>query len=456
MQGLTRAELAQLEPQLQAGPVALIEFTDGDEGALPGINVATIVHAPARDVMALVQNRKLRELMRTLDKVDVVDRQGQSLVYDWRWQMALLTFEGRNAMTVYAPPPERVDAGYRATIDSQSGDLGTGRISIRVLPRGEHESLLCVSMRLDLRTANYVARKLAGAGRSINRTANMSLTYAMVLSLRREAERRAGFTPAQHDAGELHKPAFDAKALRPLLERGDLVLLDMTGDRLNQIAAFGLIHRKRALVRDVMLDADAFGSALLPGSEAKVVSKEGEVTTFDWDIDLPLVGVSGRMRMRDHYPVVAVDAVDGALEGGRWNFETRTLAKDTTIVATWASFDLRNSTWFVRKLADADPYLGHGMTAASEVMLVRALRTNAGKLAEERATSRRHAPRLPTNFASPLTIARATHLRWARNRTLSYCARALPHAQFCLTRSGKSRRNFAVVRAHPAWPGVCS
>src|SRR4051812_35119577 len=55
LQGLTRAELTQLEPQLQSGPVALIEFTDGDEGALPGINVATIVHAPARDVMALIQ-----------------------------------------------------------------------------------------------------------------------------------------------------------------------------------------------------------------------------------------------------------------------------------------------------------------------------------------------------------------------------------------------------------------
>jgi hypothetical protein len=240
-------------------------------------------------------------------------------------------------------------------------------------------------MRLDLRTANYVARELATAGRSINRSANMSLAYAMTLSLRREAERRAGVTPPAPTATELHKPAFDAKAMRPLLDRGDLVLLDMSGDHLNQIAAFGLIHRQRTLVHDVMLDTDAFGSALLPGSEAKVVSREGDAITFDWDINLPLVGVSGRMRMRDHDPLVAVDAVGGALEGGRWNFETSTLSKGTTIVSTWASFDVRNSTWFVRKLADTDPYLGHGLTAASEVMLVRALRTNAGKLAEQRA-----------------------------------------------------------------------
>jgi hypothetical protein len=389
LQGLTRAELGLLEPQLQAGPVALIEFTpDDDDNALPGINVAAIVHAPARDVMALVQKPEAYpRFMHTLDQVDIVERTGQSVVYDWRWQLALLTFEGRNSMTVFAPPPERADAGYRATIDSQSGDLGTGRISIRVLPRGERESLLCISMRIDLRNANYVARELATAGRSINRSANMSLAYAMILSLRREAERRAGFAPEPARASELHKPAFDEKALRGLLDRGDLVFLDMSGDHLNQIASFGLIHWKRALVHDVMLDADAFGSALLPGSEAKVVSKEGVVTTFDWDIDLPLVGVSGRMRMADHDPLVAVDAVKGALEGGRWNFETHSLGKNATIVATWASFDVRNSTWFVRKLADTDPYLGHGLTAASEVMLVRALRTNAGKLAEQRAAT---------------------------------------------------------------------
>src|SRR5262245_6110799 len=86
LQGLTRAELAQLEPHLQAGPVALIEFTDGEEGSLPGINVAAIVRAPARDVMALVQKPDAYPtFMRTLDKVDIVDRQGQSVVYDWRW-----------------------------------------------------------------------------------------------------------------------------------------------------------------------------------------------------------------------------------------------------------------------------------------------------------------------------------------------------------------------------------
>jgi hypothetical protein len=390
LQSLTKADLEPLEAHLQAGPVALVEFADTDGGELPAIHVATIVHAPAATLVGLIQKPEAySKFMRTLDEVDVVDRKSDGVVYDWRWNIALLSLRGRNAMTWYLPPAERPEVGYRITIDSQSGDFGTGRISFRVLPRSDHESLLVISMRLDLRTANYVARKLALAAHSINRTANMALTYALSLGFRHEAERRVGYHTAPPSAGPQLKPEVNLRAVLPLLVRGDLVLLDMAGDAINQVATIGLIYNQRAIVRKVMLDTDSFGSALMPGSAAKVVSREGPLTTFDWTIDLPLVGVSGRMTMRDGDPVVTVDATDGALKGGRWNFETRAVNANATLTTVWASFDVRKSTWFVRALADADPYLGHGLTAASEVMLVRALRSHAAKLAALPTTAQR-------------------------------------------------------------------
>jgi carbon monoxide dehydrogenase subunit G len=387
LQGMTKAELEALEPYLQAGPVALAEFTGQDKEALPAINVAAIVHAPPAAVMALLQKPEAYPaFMHTMDEVSVVQKAGSSTVYDWRWRVAIFTMHGRNAMSVLSPPPDRQDAGYRVTIDSLSGDLGTGRMSIRVLPHGERESTVVISMRIDLRNANYVARQIAKAARSMNRTANMSLATAMLLSLRHEAERRVGYVAPPRAAVPLRKPAFAVQAALSLLTRGDLVLLDMSGDRLNQVATFGLIMRDRELVREVLLDADSFGAALVPGSTSKVVTRQGALTTFDWDVDLPLVGVSGRMTMRDG-AVVAVEAIEGALRGGRWHFETQRLSDGATLLANWASFDVRDSTWFVRKLAESDPYLGHGMTAAGEVMLVRALRTQAGKRAEQRAAA---------------------------------------------------------------------
>lgn len=387
--GLSRAELQLLEPFLQNGPIALAEFTN-DKDAIPAINVATLVHAPAASVVSLIRDpRGYPRFMRTFDEVEMVQSGAAATVYDWRWQVSLLSLRGRNAMTVFAPPPEHADNGYRITIDSLAGDLGTGRTAIRVLPHGERECLLVISMRVDLRNANYVARQIAKAARSMNRSANMSLASAMMLSLRREAEKRAGYQPPARAAAGLTKPALDAQTALPLLMRGDLVLLDMTGDTLNQIAVFGVIMRDRALVREVMLDADSFGAALVPGSTAKVIARQGSTLTFEWDVNLPLVGVSGRMRMRDANPIVAVDAVEGALQGGRWNFETQELGQGATLIANWAKFDVRSSTWFVRKLAETDPYLGHGMSAAGEVMLVRALRSQAGKRAEARLAAAR-------------------------------------------------------------------
>ncbi|MGD8858698.1 MAG: SRPBCC family protein [Myxococcales bacterium] len=386
LRGLGKKDLERIDPLLSRGPVALVEFADMEGDQLPAINVASLVNANADQVLSVLRDpARYPRFIRTLDAVEVVARHGASTVYDWRWQLGMMTLDGRNNMRIYPAPASRPSRGHRVTIDSQHGDLGRGRMSLRVLPRGPARSLLVVSMRLDLREANYIARQVAKAARSVNRAANMSLAYSMLLSFRREAERRAGHVHAAGEAPPLGKPPVNHARILPLLVRGDLVVLDMRGDHLDQVAVYGLISRKRSLVREVMLDADAFGSSLMPGSAARIVEKRGPLTTFDWDIDLPLVGVSGRMQMRDEDPVVAIEATDGALQGGRWHFETAAVRKGVTMIAGWARFDLRNSNWLLRSLLGADPYLGHGMTAASEVMLVRALRSRTRKLQKARA-----------------------------------------------------------------------
>lgn len=380
LSGLTLADLARLAPQLERGPVALVEFSDTDAGELPGIHLAVRVHAAPGELAALVGNPAgYPRFLRTLDEVTGVRDEGATRIYDWAWKIGLFRLSGRNAMTKLSPPPERPDAGWRFAIDAQGGDFGVGRMIIRVLPEAAspHTALLLLSMRMDLRRSNYIVRQMAKATRSINRSANMSLAYAMALGFRREAEQRAGYVPPVGTVTELKRPLVKTRTLIPLLLRGDLVTMDMAGDELHQVAVFGLIFRTPTHIREIMLDANAFGAALVPGSEAHVVAREGRVTTFDWSIDLPLVGAAGRMQMRDDGPVLAIDATGGALEGGEWRFETKAVSKRATMVSGWASFDLRRSTWLVRALADADPYLGHGMTAASEVMLVRALRTQS-------------------------------------------------------------------------------
>lgn len=386
LSGLSRDDLKRLEPHLARGPVALIEFADVESDALPGIHIATTVHAPAAKVLEVVRNPEgYPRFLPTLDEVNVLGKGAQSIMYDWRWEMAVLEFAGRNTMTVYEPSASRIADGYRVTIDSHSGDLGAGRIAIRIIPSGDNACTLSISMRMDLREANYVARQLAVAARSVNRSANIALTYAMLLGFQNEAQRRAGYVAPEVMPRGLMAPEIDRRALLPLMMRGDVVLLDLAGSSLERVVVVGFVHHPRELVRDTMLDAKSFGASLMPGASAEVVKRDGDTTTFEWEIDLPLVGVGGEMQM-DGKDVIEIRATDGALDGGRWLFDTQPYG-GSTMVTAWARFDLRDSAWLVRKLAEVDQNLGHGLTVASEVMLVRALRSRSTKRAEELAAA---------------------------------------------------------------------
>ena len=379
--GLSQAELGQLALYLERGPIALVEFADKSEDELPAINLASYVNAPAASIAEVVGNPLgYPEFMRTIDKVSVVQKTGNTTVYDWQWSLALFRLQGRHAMTVYPPVPGRASSGYRITVDSISGDLGAGRFSLRLIPLSRDRTLAVLSIRMDMRTANYVVRQMAKATRSVNRSANIALAASTLLSLRRQAERKAGFRPANEVSEQFGRPPVDIRTLSPLLARGDLVMLDMIGDRLGQITVVGRVDYEVGLVRKVMTDTEAFGSALVPGSYVKVVSRQADGTEFEWGVDLPLVGVEGRMKLTNTGSVVAVDAVQGALSGGKWRFEASELAKNATLVVGWTRFDLRNSTWLLKSLVDIDPFLGHGFSAAADIMLIRALRSRVGKL----------------------------------------------------------------------------
>jgi hypothetical protein len=237
--------------------------------------------------------------------------------------------------------------------------------------------VLVVSLRLDLREANYVARQVAKAARSVNRSANIALAFSMALHTQLEAERREPRARAAAKPSEVHKPEVELARVAPLLNRGDLLLFETHGATLDQVSVLGVVSRGIDKVQEVMRDAKGFGSSLVPGSKAEVISQKDAVTTFDWAIGLPLLGVSGQMRLHDEGQRLAIQATSGALTGGRWWFEAAAVNPEATLVTGWSRFDFQNSVWLLEKLVEADAYLGHGIAGASELMLLRAVRTRA-------------------------------------------------------------------------------
>jgi len=383
---LTTTDRTVLAPHLERGPVALVEFRGAAE--LPGIHFATKVRAPADRVAAVIANPAgYPRFMPALDAVNVTDRRQNMTSYAWTWRTAVFTLRGNSVLQEYPAPRGRTDRPYRIESRATGGDLGTGRLVWRVYPQGDNESLLTLSARLDIRDANYLTRQINRGQNSINRTVNISLAFVMLHGTKMEAERVVGAPPETAADRPLTRPRVNINALASLLARGDLLLMDTTGNRLNQVAVLGRIGRDQERTREVMTDPREFGPALVPGSYARIVREGEEDLDFEWGVNLPLVGSSGTMRLREEGTVVSIDAIEGALEGGRWRFDRMGYPNGEAVVLGWADFDPGDVSWLIRGMVADDPPLGHGIAGGTSIMVIRAIRSRAWRVHEARAAA---------------------------------------------------------------------
>jgi hypothetical protein len=376
LEGIDDKERALLAPYLERGPVGLVELSQGD--VLPAVSVAAYVEAPA-DLAARVIGTPAEypKFMRTLDHVEVLSKTASQTAYKWTWQTGVLFLEGENRMTALAPPKDKPQLGHRISVKSERGQLGEGRLMWRVIPVSPQRSMVSLSMRVDMRDANFVMRQLDAAARSVNRSVNIALCYVMLLGAKREAERQAGKPPALPTEVAFQPPKVNLAKLHDLLGRGDLLLMELTDKGLGKLGIVARMDASRERLAPIINEPEMFGKSLVPGSYTRVTKREGALKTFSWGIGLPLIGTSGTMTLRSESNGVALEAIDGALKGGRWRFDTPVLASGEAAIVGYSQFDISKASWLIEKITSLDPVMGHGLAAATQVMLVRALRKRA-------------------------------------------------------------------------------
>jgi hypothetical protein len=366
-------ERALLAPYLSQGPVVLTEFQNRQTD-LPAVIYAARIHAPAKTVAGVIgKPSNYPHFMRALTSVDVRSVNGQMMAFDWTWGVTLFSLTGHNVMTSYPGNPTR---GYRFDIRTTGGDFGIGRVMWRVYPEGPNRSLIVFSSRLDMRDANYLTRQLASEGNAVNRTINVAVAMVTLLEVKAEAERRAGtYVNGKFATKPLRRPRIDMKALHPLLGRGDLVLMDADGDTLQSVTVVGRAGASVRRVRSVMLNPEEFGKSLLHGTCAEVVETTDEGTRFEWEIPIPLLHVGGEMILRPSNTVIAVDGISGTLSKGQWRFDTHQYPGGEAGVIAWASFDPADSPKLIRKLIAGNTHFSQGFVAATQLAVMRSLRT---------------------------------------------------------------------------------
>ena len=367
----TVSERTLLRPHLAHGPALLAHFDDVHSD-LSSIVLAGMVEAPADVVAEVVSHpESYPRFMPAMDEVTVSSQEGRQTAYDWSWRVAVFRLSGQNVMTTY---PGNARRGHRIDVRATGGDLGEGRMVWRIHPEGPNRSMVVLAIRLDMRGANYVADQLSGGGRAVFRTINTVLGAVMLLGTEREAERRAGRVDGPDDLPPLERPALDMMALTALIGQGDLVFLDHRGDAVSRVSVVARMGAREEEVRPIATDPEEFGRSLVHGSRAEVVERTETHVDFDWAIPLPLVGVSGRMRLHPSDEVVHVEGVSGALGEGDWFYDVHSYPWGDTALVGWARFDVKDTARLVRGLVEDQPDMGHGLAMATQVMVARSLR----------------------------------------------------------------------------------
>ncbi len=374
----SESEREVLAPYLDRGPVVLTEFRNRQTD-LPAVIYAARVEAPARVVAGVIAHpQEYPSFMQALESVNVKSVRGDMMAFDWTWGVTLFSLTGHNVLTAFPADPER---GYRYDIRTTGGELGIGRVVWRIYPDGHERSLVVFSSRLDMRNANYITRQLASEGNAVNRTINVAVAAVTLLEVKTEAERRAGAGNAKKAKRKpLTRPAINMQALAGMLRRGDLVLMDLDGDTLHRVAVVGRAGASIGRVRRVMLDPEEFGQSILHGSCAEVVEHSEEGLRFEWEIPIPLLHVGGEMILRPSPTIIAVDGISGTLSKGRWRFDTHRYPGGEAGVIGWATFDPADSPKLIRKLIAGNTQFSHGFVAATQLAVMRSLRSRVHRL----------------------------------------------------------------------------
>lgn len=370
---LDATERELLEPFLARGPVLLTEFSNR-QTALPAVIYAAEIQAPAQVVAEVIGHPdRYPSFMSGLGSVDVKSSTPTMLAFDWTWGVSLFSMTGQNVMTTY---PTNAERGYRFDIRTIGGELGIGRVMWRVFSDGPRKSVVVFSSRLDMRDANYITRQLSQEGNAVNRTINVAVAMVTLLEIKEEAETRVGsHVNTRAPAKPLQRPDIDMNALRGILGRGDLVFMDLDGYTMQRVTVVGRTGATVRRVRRVMLDPEEFGQSLLHGTCAEIVEKTEEGVRFQWEIPIPLIHVGGEMILRPSPSVIAVDGLSGTLSKGRWRFDTHSYRSGEAGVVAWATFDPADSPKFIRKLIAGNTYFSHGFVAATQLAVMRSLRT---------------------------------------------------------------------------------
>jgi hypothetical protein len=128
-------------------------------------------------------------------------------------------------------------------------------------------------------------------------------------------------------------------------------------------------------VRAAFFDPVRFTVGLLSGASITELSREQHLARYGWNVDVPFIGSSGELTIRDvDADEVELEAVSGAMRGGRMVLTTSSADGPNTFAMLAARIDPSDGVPIVAAIESTDPAFRPGLVASGMLMAFRGLR----------------------------------------------------------------------------------
>lgn len=339
-------------------------------GDVPAVHAAGYVKASAADVLQnLLDARTHTRFFALMDSTRLHHDAGSMAAYQWQWRQGELKAKGETVLTRFVDPTRVASHGGMIELKHTQGDIGKGRVRVRVLPAGAKDSLIVVSNRVDLREGSYIGRSLTDTSPSLNRSLNISLALATISRLQK------AFGMSQFTNSSQTAPLSLLPSLGPLLRRGDLLWTQTNTLHNSKVFMLGRTRTTQEKLLDLMEHPESFAQVLMDSHQTKITHQADHTTTLHWQVDGPLFGTEGVMRLTRMPTGVSIEATHGSMKGGHWRFESLNLPWGEAALWGEARFDPSQTSWFISEITQRDPSLLPGIRASSQILALRAIRS---------------------------------------------------------------------------------
>lgn len=334
------------------------------------------VPAPPERVFEVVADvRRYPDFIETMTHIRVLDRRDGLLAYRWVATVPpLVRMDGVRLQR--SRPPHLVE------VRGHSGALrGTReRFEVHPVPGG---TLLAMYRSLDIETGHVLLRTVAGVDPSMEQGINLSTLLIHFRGLREllvgvsagdDAPEAPGVTPLPIEA--------HLDALAPMLEHGTVLVVQSTrGGPVAQVLLAEAVDAPAAIVRRVIREADRWPE-FIDSLESQTMTQVTDASwDLEWRISIPMgsVGGTSRMKLRPDGAIV-VDTLSGDIQSGRAHWVALGRGEGRSILVHHSYSDLREASWLLGILLDAEPYLEHGILGAAGTLAVTRMKARAEEL----------------------------------------------------------------------------